>query len=220
MGCKEKLDKDLISRTVAESTNDNLLLYTLYAYFYLAMYLNELDIIDMLTAELHKRKTSAQWVLPFSKTYQLFCEGVAAASQGRTNKARLRVARKKLAKLKQQGEHSPSNIWNKVCLIEAELEACSGRTDSAILLYDKAIQLAEKQGFVNEQALACEKAGLVLMTSGRAGDADWYITRARALYRRWGANKKVDQLVKLLNHDKHAKCYVASGSGGGSLQAD
>lgn len=220
VGCaRENFDTEHVRRVVAESTDDTLLLYTLYSYYYLAMYLNKFDVIESLWVEIRKRKTTSQWLLPFTQTYQLFCEGVAAASEGRTKRDKLKVARKKLAKLRKLGLQNPDNIWNKVCLLEAELEACYGRTDSAILMYDKAIQLAEKQGFLNEQALACEKAGLVLLEAGRFQDAGWYVTRARALYKKWGANTKVEQLVYVLDEDKHAKCYVATGSGG-SLQTD
>lgn len=216
---QESFNREFVSSLVSDSKSDLILVYTLYAYFYLAMYLKGYSIAEVILGEIKARKKISETLLPFCQMYQTFCEAVVAAAQGRSKGDKLRIARKKLSKLRKHGLKNHDNIWNKVCLIEGELEACAGRVDSAILKYDKAMQLAEKQGFVNEQALACEKAGTVLLEAGRISDSEWYMTRSRHLYKKWGANAKVEQLVDVSPSDNHPKCYITSGSGG-SLQTE
>jgi diguanylate cyclase (GGDEF)-like protein len=56
------------------------------------------------------------------------------------------------------------------------------------------MELARTNGFLSEQALACELCGAMHMNAGRSTVAMPYLSRARDAYRRWGAHAKVRQL--------------------------
>lgn len=72
-------------------------------------------------------------------------------------------------------------------------------------LYEAAAALASKEGFLQEQALALEKAGRYLLTLKQKSKSGFEVSHARALFVRaietyeiYGAMLKVEQLQKLL----------------------
>lgn len=123
-----------------------------------------------------------------------------AAGQTRSRKGRkilLHRARKGLRKLAVRLKTDLYNIPNKYHLCKAELLRIQGQEFAAHESYDQAIELGHSNGFISEQALACELCGLMHLQSGRATIAMPYLSKARDLYRRWGASAKVDQLEQL-----------------------
>ncbi|MDM8549539.1 AAA family ATPase [Desulfobacterales bacterium HSG2] len=94
-------------------------------------------------------------------------------------------------KLKLWAEHAPMNFQHKHDLVEAEKARVLGRNWQAAGFYDKAIELARENEYVNEEALACELAGQFYLAEGRSGIAHFYLRDARYAYQRWGAEAKV-----------------------------
>merc|ERR1712151_1205506 len=68
-------------------------------------------------------------------------------------------AKQNALKLKKLCYDAPENFLNKYHLLEAELAAVQKNETIALNHYRKAISLPNKNNFVHEEALACERAG-------------------------------------------------------------
>ncbi len=90
--------------------------------------------------------------------------------------------------------HAPMNYLHKYELVEAEKARVLGDKDQAIDYYDRAIQNAAAQGYIQEEALANELAAEYYLSLGRDKVAKTYMTDAYYGYIRWGANAKVADL--------------------------
>jgi signal transduction histidine kinase len=88
----------------------------------------------------------------------------------------------------------PANFAHKAALIGAEVARAAGRTAEAMGLYDEAVAGARAGGFVQYQALACERAAELYLAAGAASVGALLMAEARALYRRWGALAKATHL--------------------------
>ena len=91
-------------------------------------------------------------------------------------------------------EHCPENFENRAALVGAELARLEGRDLDAERLYEQAIRSARANGFVHNEALACETAARFYAARGFEDIAEMYLERARDGYLRWGADGKVRQL--------------------------
>ena len=68
----------------------------------------------------------------------------------------------------------------------------------AISKFKESIAQANKQGVVNEEALANERFGIAMMEWDEVTQALEYFERAKSLYEQWGSPVKVTQLVKFV----------------------
>ncbi|PWR75490.1 AAA family ATPase [Methanospirillum stamsii] len=96
--------------------------------------------------------------------------------------------------LQKMAELAPMNYQHKYSLIQAELCRNSGDTWNAAMLYESAITGAGKNGFIQEEALACELAALFYLSSGMANIAGTYMTQAYDRYIQWEAFSKAKLL--------------------------
>ena len=80
------------------------------------------------------------------------------------------------------------NFQNKADLIDAELARLAGEHHKAMDLYQSAINGAHNQGFIQEEALACEMAANYFLNDGKEEIAAVYLTKARQAYSTWGGN--------------------------------
>ncbi len=94
-------------------------------------------------------------------------------------------------------EHSPQTFENRTALVAAEIARIEGRILEAQDLYEKAIRSAHVNGFVHNEAIANELAGLFYAARGFERIATTYLREARYCYVRWGADAKVSQLDQL-----------------------
>ncbi len=118
-----------------------------------------------------------------------FFDALAHAAQGD-----LRRARKKLAVLRKSQHYGPMNFSHRVALVEAEIEASSGRWDKACGAWDRAISAAAEHGYPHELALAHDRAGARSQERGHLVAALLHIREAREGYAQWGAAARVQQL--------------------------
>ncbi len=125
-----------------------------------------------------------------SLVYLTQTPGASRAEQRRL----LRKVKASQKRLKIWAKHAPMNYRHKWQLVEAERCRVTGRPDKAAVLYDRAIEGAREQGYVNEEALACELAGRCYLEQSRPKVARVYFNEAREAYRRWGALAKVTDL--------------------------
>ncbi|MCX4247851.1 AAA family ATPase [Paraliomyxa miuraensis] len=98
------------------------------------------------------------------------------------------------AKLEVWARSAPSNYAHKWTLVEAERHRVAGRLAEAIDAYDEAIALATRHGYINEAALANERAAELWRARGHATFARSYASAAHYDYARWGARAKLADL--------------------------
>lgn len=97
-------------------------------------------------------------------------------------------------KLKKWAAYAPYNYQHHWLLVEAERLRVSGQSDQALRYYDLAIDQAQQQIFIHEEALANELAARCYIQRKQNRLAVYYLKQALQLYERWGADAKVTQL--------------------------
>ena len=85
-------------------------------------------------------------------------------------------------------------------MVGAELARIEGRELDAERLYEQAIHSSRDNGFVNNEAIAYERASEFYRARGFGQIADLYLRNARYGYLRWGADGKVRQLEAMYPH--------------------
>jgi predicted ATPase/signal transduction histidine kinase len=88
----------------------------------------------------------------------------------------------------------PANFADRLALVDAELARVEGRLLDAEREYERAVQLARAHGFVQNEGLASERAGLFYAGRGLETVARAYLAGARDCYGRWGAERKLQEL--------------------------
>ena len=105
--------------------------------------------------------------------------------------------RKAIAAMRDAAANSEWNFMNKLRLLEAEQKSITQNHWLAIDLYDASIQSAKKSGFIHEQGLAYEKAGLYFKNKDSNNEkALEYFKQAVECYEEWGSKMKVDFVKK------------------------
>ncbi|MCU7841572.1 MAG: diguanylate cyclase [Candidatus Thiodiazotropha sp. (ex Troendleina suluensis)] len=99
-----------------------------------------------------------------------------------------------LARMTRWADNCEENFRHLQYLMEAELERLDGMREASLERYDAAIDAARKSHFLHDEATACERAAMHLLTLGRRRAAEGYIRGAYHLYNRWGAKRKVAML--------------------------
>ncbi|MEG4322370.1 MULTISPECIES: AAA family ATPase [unclassified Microcoleus] len=100
------------------------------------------------------------------------------------------------AKLLKFAQSAPMNFQHKYDLVEAEKARVLGNSMEAMNLYDRAIELAQENDYINDEALAHELAAKFYIADGKEKIARVYLTDAYYAYARWGAKAKVDDLER------------------------
>lgn len=108
----------------------------------------------------------------------------------------LEVVYKNRAKLEHWAQFCPENFQHKLDLVDAEYHAYLGQKLEAIEHYDRAIQGAKENQYIQEEALANERAGRFYLNWGKEQAAVGYLQAAYYCYGRWGATAKTDDLER------------------------
>jgi predicted ATPase/serine phosphatase RsbU (regulator of sigma subunit)/tRNA A-37 threonylcarbamoyl transferase component Bud32 len=90
--------------------------------------------------------------------------------------------------------HAPMNFQHKFDLVEAEKCRVLGQKLEAMDLYDRAIQGAKENNYINEAAIAYELAAKFYLSQGKELTAKAYMQEANYFYELWGATAKVKHL--------------------------
>lgn len=112
----------------------------------------------------------------------------------RERKKTLKQVKFNQKKLKHWAELAPMNHMHKFYLVEAELARVLGKDESAVRYYDMALDLAEKNGYIQEEALAYESGARFFLSKGREKIARIYMQEAYNRYERWGAKARVHDI--------------------------
>src|SRR5919199_568358 len=97
-------------------------------------------------------------------------------------------------KMQKWAHHAPMNFQHKYDLIEAEKARVLENIIEAEEFYERAIQGARENEYIQEEALTYELAAKFYLARGRERIAQAYMKEARYCYQRWGANAKVQDL--------------------------
>ncbi|MES9969987.1 MAG: AAA family ATPase [Candidatus Thiodiazotropha sp.] len=106
----------------------------------------------------------------------------------------LQVIKESTEKFSRWSDQCPENFEHKYLIIQAEQARIDGKFVQAMDLYDKAIESARKNDYVNNVALANELAAKFYLANGKEKIAKLYFMEARHHYYRWGALAKVAHL--------------------------
>jgi signal transduction histidine kinase len=99
-----------------------------------------------------------------------------------------------LEKLREWADINPRTFADKYTLVMAEVARLEGRDVDAMRLYEEAIALTRKNGFVQYEGLAHEVAAEFYAARGSTTARHAHLKAARNCYMRWGALGKVRQL--------------------------
>ncbi len=97
-------------------------------------------------------------------------------------------------KLVTWAQHCPENFAHKVSLIGAEIARLDRKPGDASMLYRAAIDHAERQRFIQDEALAHELRARFFLGEHEPAFAAVHLRRARDRYRQWGATVKAAAL--------------------------
>ncbi len=97
-------------------------------------------------------------------------------------------------KMKKWAHYAAMNYLHKFYLVEAEQLRVLGQDAKAMDCYDRAIELAKKNEYLNEEALAYELTAKFYLEKNKTIIAQAYMLNARYYYLRWGAVAKVKDL--------------------------
>ncbi len=125
---------------------------------------------------------------------QNFYHSLAILAQYPQTNSQMEIVEENQKILQNWASFEPRNFQHKYELVEAEKARVLGQNEKAMDLYEKAIQGAIKEGYVQEEALACELAAEFHLALGRQKIAKTYMTDAYYAYMRWGAVAKLKDL--------------------------
>jgi predicted ATPase/anti-anti-sigma regulatory factor len=138
--------------------------------------------------------------MPIEATYHHYRAlahlGCAEQATGEERRAALDEAGRAIEKLTRWAASCPENFEHRRLLLLAESARVSGEHDRAADLFEQAVETARRAGIVQEEALACLRAGSFAVARGRRRVAAIYLAAARDLYAAWGAHALVARLVE------------------------
>jgi predicted ATPase/signal transduction histidine kinase len=185
---KHQQDNDLIPIALAY-------IYKLLLAYSWGNYQAALDYITQV--KLYLMAISGMFVVPVFHFYAALTYLVLFPTQPQPEQAEmLAQAETHQTILHQWAQNAPMNYLHKWYLVEAERQRVLGNKAGAVDLYDRAIQLAKENQFLNEEALANELAAKFYLEWGKEKFAQLYAIEAYYAYSRWGAKAKVDALEK------------------------
>ena len=98
--------------------------------------------------------------------------------------------------LRQYSANAPQNYLNKMYLLQAEYYAIHGDDVNAKEGYSKAISVSKENGFLHEESIACERAGMYYLESDQE-EASALLLQSYNCYKAWGAESKCKHLITL-----------------------
>ncbi|MBI5897383.1 MAG: PAS domain S-box protein [Desulfobacterales bacterium] len=104
------------------------------------------------------------------------------------------ILRRNQRKLRTWAALCPDNFQHKCDLVAAETLRIAGRHREALARYHAAIDGARRNGYLHEEALACERLALFYEATAAREEAGMFMERAHRGYLAWGATAKAEQL--------------------------
>ncbi|WED23378.1 AAA family ATPase [Vibrio sp. JC009] len=178
--------------------------YTLLCTSFLTMTMNAFILGDYEQAlvyaeenEIYKTGGGGMYFLPAHNFYHSLC--LAKGKDLADNESRKMVLAqivKNQKELEPWARSAPGNTLHKYHLVEAERARIEGDGYTALRNYEKAIELAGKNGFIHEQALALELAADHFAQERMPLVRDVYLNKALHQFQQWGAQAKAEQMLR------------------------
>lgn len=111
-----------------------------------------------------------------------------------TQKKYKEIIEKHLAQLEIWNNHCPDNFQHRFLIVRAEYKNKIQDNQNIIDDYELAIETAEKTGYIQIQALASELYAKFWLRRNNHNFAKIYFKKAKELYEKWGAKRKVECL--------------------------
>ena len=99
-------------------------------------------------------------------------------------------------KMRRLANNCPDNFLHKYLLVAAEMSGTFGSEYEASRLYNLAIKSAKKNGYIQNEAIANERAAKFCMVKTKSNAAKNYLLESRSCYLKWGASAKVKDLER------------------------
>lgn len=121
------------------------------------------------------------------------------AARKTSSRIYLSAARKAHRLVKKFGRQGNPNFVHAEPLLDAELAALKKQRQTAKKCYEESIRRAARRGFINFQALACERYADYMHECGNNEEAKYRWNQAILLFTEWGAVAKVKQVREKLD---------------------
>lgn len=141
--------------------------------------------------------STAQYFYYYSFAYDSLAllASLDSATPGERKAMLKRVAHNQ-ANLKKWAHHAPMNHQHRWHMVEGELARVNSQYQPAHHHFLQAVELANRSGYVYEEALALELLGRLHYQTGSLVVSSTFLKEARACYARWGALAKVKDMDK------------------------
>ena len=150
---------------------------------------------NAILADKYVVKTIGLFLQPiFHFYYSLTCLQLSIDTTKRERRKLLKQVRTNQLKLKRWAQYAPMNYLHKYYLVQAQYAEATNDKKMAGLYYDKAIDMARQNRFVNDEALANELAAKFYILQGKEKIAKIYLNDAFYCYKKWGAIAKIKQI--------------------------
>lgn len=205
----DRFDEQRDVASICQTSN-----YNQIAYYYVAMlklhyhhgeYASALGFADRAREVLPAFQGQvAEWEFAFyaalaSAAHAAEASGGADASEADSRSKLLESAEQHLRRFEAWASAGAANFAHKRDLIHAELlhaRAAAAAGSAAAEAYDTAIESASSSGFVQDHALAHERAARFYDAAGDPAKAATHFDRAAALYQQWEAWAKADAIAR------------------------
>jgi predicted ATPase len=170
----------------------------------LALSVGEYELVEVLGDNMEKMNSNrGELVSEVFNAFTRSCNAlvlIRAGRQIRKNGRRWKLARRGLKLMRRFAKESPHNFLHRAHFLQAEIESLKGNFSDAITLYRLCRSLAEREGFLYEQAYCTEGMAIALKGDSREKEAVQSLKEARNLYDKWNAVIVCDRLDKMLHN--------------------
>jgi len=193
----EATNEEEINRLAGENNKPFLIKFVLLYKIQLCVYFSDLDQAYEILLDRYKFGFIKS---AFTRHTLYTMEGIIYMHKHRkTGKTKYKHKAVKIIKMMQNWIIKGAvNCTHKLHLLMAEYASLSDDPVSVKKGYDKAIAACRRMGFMQYEALSCERAGVYFKEVAKDNDyAEEYFKQAYESYQRWGASAKCEQLVNL-----------------------
>jgi len=177
--------------------NDTMLICKIYIFGIIEAYIfGEYELAADMIRKKHEVEKKLSRKTTFYGLTDFYDGLVFLAMTRKTNDMKwMSEASKAMSKLESHVQYGKANCEHKLLLLQAESKSLLGENQDAFRKYELSIAVAEKNGFIHEQAIANERLGDFLQKNGGTGASQYYGI-SNSLYLQWGAQGKADHLCK------------------------
>jgi hypothetical protein len=198
----EAMDELAMAKVVADTNNQALEMFLLSCRMELAYIFGDFELAGQLaesSKEYGVKVCQGELMVAKHTFFQglIWCRKAAAEGRRKFRSRHVRRARAITKKMKKWVQMGNVNCLHQVQLLEAEMAFLNGREGIATKMYQASIFSAGRGAFVQDMALAHERAGIFHLDVD--DDSYWaahHFDCSIAGYQEWGAKAKVNQLVE------------------------